>query len=59
MLLDGYLAMSALRSLNSLLAVLLCAAFASCERKAWREEPHPPLPEKVKPENIPAGGGAA
>ena len=59
MLLEKYIAMSALRSLNSLFAVLLCAAFAGCERKPWREEQHPPLPEKIKPENIPDGGGAA
>jgi hypothetical protein len=43
----------------SVLAVLACAVLAGCERKAWREEPHPPVPDKIKPENIPDGGGAA
>ena len=47
------------RTQVSFLLVLACAAFAGCERKPWREDPHPPVPEKVKPENIPDGGGAA
>ena len=43
----------------SFLAMLACAVLAGCERKAWRADPHPPLPEKIKLENIPDGGGAA
>lgn len=59
MLLDGNLVMFTLRTRVSVLVVLACAVFAGCERKPWRQEQHPPVPEKVKPENIPEGGGAA
>jgi len=47
------------RTRVSFLIVLACAVFAGCERKPWRDGPPPPVPEKVKPENIPEGGGAA
>jgi hypothetical protein len=41
------------------LVLLACAVFAGCERDPGREEHLPPLTEKVKPENIPPGAGAA
>ena len=53
------LAMSVLRPPVAIAILLAGAVLAGCERKPWREDLPPPLPEKVKPENIPDRGGAA
>jgi hypothetical protein len=52
-------AMFEFRPLVAFAVLLAGAVIAGCDRKPWPQDSPAPLPEKVKPENIPDGGGAA
>jgi hypothetical protein len=59
MLLNGNPAMSERRHPLAIARLLAGVVLAGCDRKPRQHDPPSPLPKKIKPENIPDGGGAA